>query len=519
VWFKHSVVVAERDFYKRMNKDKTLERIHKNFPFLAMIVVILLLFAPLQQSNANHLLEGEWETPQWIPGLFDTDTTMYPIFIDDGSGTVHVIHTQQMGEQSVIMYSQWVEGIGWTEPVDIYYPPGEDQRARVTSAFLDNSGMLNIIYWGGNDRNASMFFMSAPLRLAGSASDWSAPNLIGQYAISPATAAAVSDGDGWIMLIYSGDRLGNGLYSVWSNDYGDTWSEPEPIFHTYRDTHWPTELKIIQGSNNNYHAVWALGNITGNSSAVYYALFDTDSQEWENTTILAEADANEVDTPSIIEHNQQLILIYHADFPTTRWMRRSYDVGKNWTAPVRLFQQVGSNGPASMVVDSSNTLHMFFGNRISGSPDTHGLWHSIWKDGGWSLPEAVVSGPLMLVGPNGEEGFDPSNAQAFVIRGNQIFLVWRHDPLTGPIRIWYSYSYVNTPQLPVSTIADPVQLPISSDVINDPATITPPPITDFIEDTPSSLSAENLNRMLFTSVLPAFALVLIMAILILLVRK
>jgi hypothetical protein len=29
--------------------------------------------------------------------------------------------------------------------------------------------MLNIIYWGGNDSNASMFFMSAPLRLAGSA--------------------------------------------------------------------------------------------------------------------------------------------------------------------------------------------------------------------------------------------------------------------------------------------------------------------------------------------------------------
>jgi hypothetical protein len=101
-----------------MNKKHSLQRIHLNFPILVIAAVVLLMIAPLQQSSAHHQLEGEWETPQWIPGLFDTDGTFYPIFIDDGAGKLHVLHTQLIDKQGVIMYSQWLEGVAgrnrWT---------------------------------------------------------------------------------------------------------------------------------------------------------------------------------------------------------------------------------------------------------------------------------------------------------------------------------------------------------------------------------------------------------------------
>jgi hypothetical protein len=138
-------------------------------------------------------------------------------------------------------------------------------------------------------------------------------------------------------------------------------------------------------------------------------------------------------------------------------MRRSNDAGKTWTAPVRLFQQVGSNGAAALVIDSSNTLHMFFGNRISGSPDTHGLWHSIWQDGGWSLPEAIVSGPKMFAETSDEEAFDPAQAQAMIVNGNLLMVVWRQDPGSGGIHIHYTYTRLNTPELALSTPPSPYQ--------------------------------------------------------------
>jgi hypothetical protein len=65
---------------------------------------------------------------------------------------------------------------------------------------------------------------------------------------------------------------------VWSNDDGETWSEPQPIFLTNNDDKWPAELKIVQDTSSNYHAVWALGDISGNSSAVYYAQYDAEAK-------------------------------------------------------------------------------------------------------------------------------------------------------------------------------------------------------------------------------------------------
>jgi hypothetical protein len=122
----------------------------------------------------------------------------------------------------------------------------------------------------------------------------------------------------------------------------------------------------------------------------------------------------------------------------------SSDNGVTWSPPVRLFSQVGSNGPASFVIDGSNNLHMFFGNRDD-TLHEHGIWHSIWLGEGWSTPMAVVSGPQVLGGENGEEGFDPSFVQAVISQGNLLLLTWRQDPMAGPTHIWFSYRYLDVP--------------------------------------------------------------------------
>ncbi len=479
-------------------------------------VLITILFAtiPGGRTSVNAQAQSFWEPPQWIPGLVDTTASQYPVFVTDPTGKIHLVHSQWLGEDYSIFYSQWAVGVGWTQPVDIFLPTWG--QARVFGAYLDDVGMLHVYYWGGDDFNASIFTIQAPLQQANKATAWSPPKLIGTNAIAPTTAAVIGDGKGSITVVYSGNVEGNGLYGVLSSDYGVTWSEPKQIFSTGSDTLWSTELKLAQSADKRIHAVWALGESTGNSRAVYYARFEPDGQIWSKPRVLAEAINYEADTPAIIEHDGALMVIYHNDFPTTRWMIRSLDGGETWTAPTRLFEHVGSNGSAALVIDSSNTLHMFFGNRV-GEPATHGLWHSTWQGGNWGVPEPVVSGPHIYAGPNGEEGFDPSTAQAVISRGNLLFVVWRHDPTAGPIHIWYSYRYLNTPQQPVQTLASPLPsaTPVLDTALPTPTSISP--VSTFSDDFPQETGGEEINKTLAIGIGPA--LILIIAMIVLIRRK
>lgn len=392
-----------------------------------------------------------WETPHTIPGLVDTGRD--PYFVVDPAGKLHVFHSQWVGEQVAIVYSQWTVGGGWLAPVDIIV--SDVGQARITGAFVDDTGMMNLIFWGGIDLDAGIFFTRAPLTEVMRSTSWPEPRLIGPDAITPTTAAIASDQHGYLVVVYAGNREGgNGLFSVVSTDYGATWTAPSPVFSTASNALWPSPLDLMVAQDGSVHAVWALADTTGNGLRIQYASLTAGEVQWSSPIILAEAVNYEADTPSIIENDGDLIVIFHNDFPTTRHMTMSVDNGETWSLPVRLFEQVGSNGPASLLLDGDNTLHMFFGNRIDASL-THGVWHSVWQGSGWSAPSAVVSGPQVLMGANGEEGFDPAEIQAVICQDNILFVAWRHDPVAGPTHIWYTYQYLDTPVLPALVVRTP----------------------------------------------------------------
>jgi hypothetical protein len=413
------------------------------------IMLYLLIVSTLRVTPVSAQQSPTWKTPQIIPGLTDTTVNQYPVFVADGTGRIHVFHSQNVGGVETIVYSQWVEGVGWTVPIDIVVSPR--QHARVSGVLLDKSGVMHMVFWGGDDLAADMYYTRAPAALAGRAMEWETPVIIGKSAIAPTTAELVGDGEGFLGIVYSGNIEGNGLYLLRSSDSGKTWSKPEPIFLTNSDRLWPYGIQLYRDQKGFVYAVWALANEAGNSLAVYFSSMRPEFDQWSDPLILAEGNGFDAATPSIIEHDGELFVIYHYAFPTTRWTRRSSDGGKSWSAPVRLFQQVGSNGHAALAVDSGGTLHMFFGNRV-GNPIIHGLWHSVWLGHAWSVPEPIVSGPQVRGGPNGEEGFDPSQAQAMVSRGNLLFVAWRHDPQAGPKNIWYTYQFLDAPQYPEETL-------------------------------------------------------------------
>jgi hypothetical protein len=168
-------------------------------------------------------------------------------------------------------------------------------------------------------------------------------------------------------------------------------------------------------------------------------------------------------TPALKYHDNGLLVLYNISGKIV--MKRSNDGGRSWNTPQPLFpNHIGVNGTLSLVEDSANGLHLLFGQRIPGSPDIHGLWHSQMFGMNWSSPAPLISGP-QVVDMTGDTGFDPYDASAVIVQGNILLATWRTDPGMKGNGVWYAYRYVDAPTLPVEPLPDEAVLPDSTNSI------------------------------------------------------
>jgi hypothetical protein len=458
----------------------------------------------------NGLIGTAQQSYGWMPQRAVPDyhpETEPPYLVADQNRTVHAFSSQSLGEdegQSVkaILYNQWTLERGWTVPVDIMLSPVKE--ARILGAFLDRSGIMHMIFYGGDNTAGDIYYTKAPAVDAGQAPAWSTPVLVGEAANDPSVAALTGDDKGNLAIVYSGKQDGWGLYTLYSADGGETWTEPVPMFLTYAEL-IPFALNLSRGESGVVHAVWDVRDLGGNGRRIYYAGLNLDDQQWTEPVTLAEAETGYgVLIPTVVEHGDEVIVAYSGVT-----MRSSKDGGKTWTAPVNPFRQVGVNGAMSFVVDSNDDLHFLWAQRITASPDIHGVWHSMWLDGRWTEPEAVVSGPRVN-DASGYGSFDPYEVRAVVSQGNVLLVTWRTDP--GPQNrangVWYSYVVLEAPQLSQVPLPTALAIPVSTLTPTTPPpahTQTPPPALVKTDDGDALAGTPPLNGTTFLGN-PAFAL-------------
>lgn len=435
---------------------------------LAISIFSVITFNAL---NVNAQEPTQWLPQQRIPDFNPkTDT---PILVTDQNRIVHVFSSQWLGEEEghsvrAIVYNQWSLENGWTSPVDIVLSPLKND-ARIMGAFLDQSGIMHVAFFGGDETEANIYYTQAPAIRAGQAPAWSSPVLVGEAANGVSAAALTGDDNNNLVILYSGQRQGWGLYTTYSADGGDTWTDPEPTFLTY-DELFPFILKLSPGPSGLIHAVWDVRDLGGNGRQINYANLDLADRQWSEPVTLAEAESGYgVLIPTVVEHRNEVIVAYSGIV-----IRRSGDGGRTWSAPERPFRQTGINGIMSFVVDSNDDLHLLWAQRITGSPDIHGVWHSMWQNGSWIEPEPVVSGPQVR-DLKGDKAFDPYDVRAVVSQGNVLLATWRSDPGLNGNGVWYSARRLDAPELPLVEIptvplVTPVQLPT---VTATPANPTP----------------------------------------------
>jgi hypothetical protein len=384
-----------------------------------------------------------------------------PQLVADQNRAVHAFNSQPVGDDLGIVYSRWTEQEGWTNPVDILLPVRAG-IARIQGAYIDPQGIIHLAFYSGNEMGADIYHARAPATEAGNARAWSPPVLAGEGAGPVSSADLIGDEQGNLFIVYSGRRDGLGLYGVLSEDGGESWSEPVPVFLTYDTRRVVVETQMAVDLQGRVHAVWQVVE-GGLSAGIHYAQLGADHGQWSEPIPLAEWKRDENERggqppgapPAILAYSEELLAVYD-DFnqhggAVTRTHRQSTDGGRTWTEPVQpFFEYVGTGGQANFLVDSRGVLHYLFANRTSYTPIVVGIWHSVWTGEQWSSLEAIVSGAA------GTGYFDPTGPKSVISQGNVLLVTWYTDPgYSEPDGVWYSYTTLNAPELPVAPTATP----------------------------------------------------------------
>jgi hypothetical protein len=448
------------------------EQVQKNrHRWLGRLCLLLLsLVGALTPTGARAEGPMQWTPPAQIP--YSDPNVNTPFLLADSAGVIHAFSSQKIAGtfSRVIMYNRWQHDEGWSKPVDILISPLHDE-AHAPAAYLDHKGIIHLVFFGGHDVSANIYYSSAPALRAADAMAWSPPVAIATGARPPIAVWIAGDVDDNMYVLFGGNLDGTGIYAMTSNDSGATWSLPEMLFGTYSENLWPYSLRMLYGESGRLYAVWNVLNKRAWGFAGYFTTFDFTTRRWNEPQVIAEGVEGGilgVQSIALLEYKSELFVMYDNGIPeqgVVRLTRRTDDGGRSWSEPVRPFpEHVGGNGPAAFVADSGGQLHVFFGQRTQGTAaqQRHGMWYSEWHEQvrSWGGVHDIISGPLVQ-DVEGDKGFDPSAATAVVSQGNLLMVVWRTDPGNGANGAWYSYTELDTPitaLLPLPTLT-PTAIP------------------------------------------------------------
>jgi hypothetical protein len=413
----------------------------------------------------------QWIADQKVPGYLDD--TFTPYLLADQNRTVHAFASQWIndgGRRQAIVYRKWSLAGGWTRPVDVLLAPSGN--AAFLSAFLDSAGTMHVLFASGEGSKAVVYYASAPAVVADSTFAWSNPEEIGTNIVGVNSAAFSGDGKGNLIVIYSGNRDGNGVYAIHSGDGGQTWSEAVPVFLTLDTELLPYSLRLSKSPDEQMRATWNVVTDLGVDDQLYFASYDIANNQW---TRPAELDQR-IDLPDyfgpsfpvIVDNGQEIVVMYNGGNPFPglpvklgRPVQRvtiSTNGGQTWSDPVVPFPfHVGRSGEHSMALDGAGVPHALFIQRIETEVEgvysvIGGIWHSALRSGSWSNPDRFVT------------TYAPHDVRSIVVQGNVLLVVWRQDPGEGQHGIWYSYSILDVPELPVVPLptANLGELPVAN---------------------------------------------------------
>lgn len=471
-----------------MTMDMNSIRAHKYKSISLGLTLVFFLFVMIESfglpGSANAQVPYVWSRPQQIPEYYDLLNP--PLMVADSNHTVHAFDLEFLGGNVwAVMYRRWSLQLGWSSPVDILLPASLGVAPSLLDVALDQHGYFHVLYFGGTQQEGTIYHSKALAVEAGSSKAWSDPVPITTDA-GPLHDAQISIRDSELVVVFSGQRYGSGIYEIHSVDHGYSWSTQTLVHRSHDVEINPGEIRLESDPDGQVHAVWHMDNVSGLAEETWYARLSSDLSKWEYLQKLSQKDDDlEFNgEPSIVVNEDELLVFFYDDFPPTRFMRRSGDGGKSWSTPVRPFPHSGGYGQVSFSKDSLGTIHILLGNRLQ-NPEIHGMWYSRLIENAWLPLDPIVSGPST-------DTFAPTKPETVVVQGNLLLAVWSHD-VRGEFRSapWFSYIFVDAPELPEQQLpTQPISIQVADQRGPEISTTPSPTAHSGFASAPASGSAQ-----------------------------
>jgi len=429
--------------------------------FCILFMGILLIKSVVQSEHAFAQQPG-WAPRARIPGSHDLAPT--PWLVEDSSGTIHAFLAQgyrddDKASETAIFYARWTLGEGWSNLIDVILPPFGDHLS-ILGVVADEQGMAHLAFISGQGETSKVFYSNAPLIQAGYAKAWLPPVEIDD-ALGYVGGALAGDGKRFLGIMYSQD--GSSIVQATSLDRGETWSTPTPVLPISAEDRFAYGIRLFTDADGIVHAVWTENSLSGTGRAIFYARLAPDDQGWSEPHLLAKAPdfeermdgqlSNRVEFPSIVKHENSVIVLYTVCDPCEKRMQFLPDGGQ-WEGPFVPFDSRGSYGFSDgFVEDAGGKLHLLLVDRARGN----NLWHAMSLGGSWGMFDPVV--PQVAANLAGskkgeEEGYQPYDIRAISSRGNILLVTWTQDPGFEDNGAWYSYQVLDIAPLPSVTLPE-----------------------------------------------------------------
>lgn len=406
------------------------------------VFVALFLIAPGLPAAvaAQQKSEVEWSEPEVLQDPYVS--SWFPEVTADNVGTVHLVWeaTRDLTSPEVfdlnagaIVYSQYTEDGGWSEPNDIYV---KDVYNAARPIVWSDNHYVHVLARGLRDSSprtmsaqnlAAIYHIRAPIESDHrDAQSWSPP-------IRLSTGAAYWGGiqtlpDGTLVVVYNelttimaggNQETRTVLFSRSSPDFGTTWLDPVRIS-------WSDERvarsSLVSLEDGTLVVAWDEGydNLTGQGtpSGIYTAVSTDGGASW--------SEPQRIDTRGTVEQatlgvsGDSVMIVYRATDEDILLYHLSTDGGRTWTEDARIPDAVprtfgGSHhfDKLALATDASGRIILAYVGQTEGTASGLSVMVASFQNGSWSTPDVVAS-PI---------GF-PEYPRLTVLLGNQIFLAY-----------------------------------------------------------------------------------------------
>lgn len=294
------------------------------------------------------------------------------------NGWVHVIWTQEDesgNKHSAIYYARW-DGTQWTLPLKVLQSPS-GERAEQPHMTVTGDGRVLVVW---RSETGELLFSQAASDTARIPTEWSQIQVLPTLTNSVGTPMLAMGQNARIYVMYALTLNENrGIYYIYSDDNGSTWSNPVQIFDAVA-AQWDMldQAQLTITGDGNMQAIWSRYSLppASTSQGVYYSLSVDNGESWSEVTPMTQLP---VQWSSIVSYGESIIHRVWQESGSAGlvvWHDYSLDGGLTFLAPRRIPGLEGLLGPVDLATDSVGQLHLILASKEM-------LWYRWWNGVGW----------------------------------------------------------------------------------------------------------------------------------------